>query len=122
MRYYDEVVMQTRRAAFEQALRRIPGLTVKKMFGCPCYKRHEKMFAFLVTDGLVLTRLAAKDRERLLAKFQGGAFQAGRKTVATWVQAPFQSLNQLDEYLPLLRRGLRAITASGMKTAKTRRS
>lgn len=122
MRYYDEVLMQTRRVAFEKGLPRTPGLTVKKMFGCPCYKQDGKLFAFLVTDGLVLTQIDAKDRERLVAKFQGAAFHAGKKTVEAWVQLPFQSRNQLEDYLPSLLRGLRTITAGGMKTAKTRRS
>lgn len=122
MHYYDEVVMQTRRAAMEQALKRIPGLTVKKMFGCPCYKRDGKLFAFLVTDGLVLTQVDAKVRVRLVAKFQGGAFHAGKKAIESWVQLPFQSRNQVEDYLPLLLRSLRAITSRGMKTAKNKRS
>gem|GEM_PF-6450684 len=34
-----------------------PNATAKRVYGCPCYKNSDKLFAFLVTDGVVLTKV-----------------------------------------------------------------
>ena len=95
---------------------------MKKMFGCPCYKIDGRLFAFLVTDGLVLTQLEDQDRLKLLDEFRGEPFQAGKKTVHAWVQVPLVSLDQLDDYWPFVRRScLLAATKKRTLTTRPRR-
>lgn len=115
MKYYDDAVMRERRVAFEKRLGTNLGISMKNMFGCPCYKIDGGLFAFLVTDGLVLTQLEDRDRHRLLDEFCGEPFQAGTKTVHTWVQVPLASQDQLADYWPFVRRSRRLAAAGKRK-------
>ena len=58
MQYYNEEKMKNLRLKLEKEILSWPNVTTKKMYGCPCYKYKEKLFAFLVTDGVVLTKAA----------------------------------------------------------------
>lgn len=115
MHYYDDAVMRERRVAFEKRLGTSLGISMKKMFGCPCYKIDGRLFAFLVTDGLVLTQLEDRNRHKLLDEFRGEPFQAGKKTVHAWVQVPFVSQDQLADYWPFVRRSCRLAAAGKRK-------
>lgn len=63
MKYYSEEETKELRQALEEQVLNWTGVTKKKMFGCPCYKANEKLFAFLVTNGIVITKLQPSDRE-----------------------------------------------------------
>ena len=119
MKYYDDAVMRERRVAFEKRLGTSLGISMKKMFGCPCYKIVGRLFAFLVTDGLVLTQLEDQDRNKLLDEYCGEPFQAGKKIVHTWVQVPLDSQDQLADYWPFVRRSCR-FAAAGKRKITTR--
>lgn len=97
MRYYDEAGMQAVRAALEREVLQWPGVTAHRMFGCPCYQARGKLFAFLVTGQLVLTRLPADLRGRIGKKFDAAPFQAGKKRVAAWLQIRCESAGALAE-------------------------
>jgi hypothetical protein len=58
-----------------------PNVTTKKMYGCPCYKNEEKLFAFLVTDCVVLTRVSEQEKIELSKEFEIKPFQAGHRTL-----------------------------------------
>lgn len=68
MKYYDEDKMKNIRLKIEEELLSWSDVTTRKMYGCPCYKNKEKMFAFLVTDGIVLTKPSEKDKLDLSKK------------------------------------------------------
>ena len=104
MKYYDEAVMGATREAMEAALSDWPGVTRTRMFGCPCYKANERLFAFLVTDGLVLTRLEKAEKDAAIKRFGGKPFRAGPKSVPGWPQLPLATPAVLKRYLPLLRK------------------
>ena len=65
MQYYSEEKMQNLRLRLEKEILNWPNVTTKKMYGCPCYKNNEKLFAFLVTDGVVLTKVSQQDKIEL---------------------------------------------------------
>ena len=58
MKYYDEEKMHDIRLKIDKEVLSWSNVTTKKMFGCPCYKYKDKLFAFLVTEGVVLTKLS----------------------------------------------------------------
>ena len=104
MKYYDETEMAETREALEAALADWPGVTRTRMFGCPCYKADEHLFAFLVTGGLVLTRLTKTEKDAVLKRFKGVPFRAGPKSVPGWPQLPVPRPADLKRYLPLVRK------------------
>jgi hypothetical protein len=65
MQYYNEEKMHNLRLRIEEEILNWPNVTTKKMYGCPCYKNKEKLFAFLVTDGVVLTKVSDQDKIKL---------------------------------------------------------
>lgn len=111
MKYYDETVMSDYREALEALVGAWPGVTLKRMFGCPCYKANERLFAFLVTGGLVLTRLARTEKDAALKRFKGKPFRAGAKSVPGWPQLPLAGPADLKRYRPLLRKSYDAAFA-----------
>lgn len=73
------------------------------MFGCPCYQVGGNLFAFLVNEGIILTKLNEKQKEELSAKFDAAPFQARKKTVNKWVKLSLQSKDALSDVYPYLR-------------------
>ena len=54
------------------------------MMGCLCYFYDRKFIGFLVTNGVVLMKLAEKDRTEL-KKFGGKPFEMAGQTGRLWV-------------------------------------
>lgn len=65
MKYYSEEHMGNIRLTIEETVLDWPETTTKKMFGSPCFPVNNKLFAILVTNGIVVTRLDRTDRETL---------------------------------------------------------
>jgi len=86
MQYYNEEKMHNLRLRLEKEILNWPNVTTKKMYGCPCYKNKEKLFAFMVTDGVVLTKLSEQDKIKLSKAFKITPFQAGKRTMNKWPQ------------------------------------
>ncbi|MEP0813271.1 MAG: hypothetical protein HRF49_01220 [bacterium] len=97
---YDESAMRDICAAFEGAVLRWPLADTRKMFGCPCYLAADKMFAFLVTGGVVLTCTNPEMRERLAAKFGARPFSSGGKKIGGWMECPVSGEGDLEKLLP----------------------
>lgn len=57
MKWYIEEETKELRQALEKEILKWPHVDYKKMFGCPCYLANGKMFAGLVTKGLIITKL-----------------------------------------------------------------
>ena len=104
MKYYSEEETKELRLAVENEVLKWDHITTKKMFGCPCYQAKGKLFAFLVTNGAVLTQLQSSDREELSKKFQTSSFQAGKKTVKNWIRLSIKNLEQLESVMPFVRK------------------
>jgi len=105
MQYYNEEKMHRLRMAVEKQILSWPNVSTKKMYGCPCYKHHEKLFAFLVTDGVVLIKMSDQDKVALSKEFEIKPFQAGEKRIMyRWPQIRMQTTADLEKILPFIKK------------------
>jgi predicted DNA-binding protein (MmcQ/YjbR family) len=103
MQYYNEEKMHNLRLRIEEEILNWPNVTTKKMYGCPCYKNKEKLFAFLVTDGVVLTKVREQDKIQLLKEFEIKPFQAGKRTMNKWPQISVNATTDVEQIIPFLK-------------------
>lgn len=96
MNYFDPEAGKALTSAFEQLVLDWSGVTIKTMFGCPSYLADATLFAVLVTDGVVLTRLPSDKREELETSFDTSPFKAGKRTVRKWIQVALDDPSDLD--------------------------
>jgi len=73
------------------------------MYGCPCYKYKEKLFAFLVTDGVVLTKASEQEKIKLSKEFKIKPFQAATRTMKGWPQIPVDETSDLEKIFPFIK-------------------
>jgi len=100
MQYYNEEKMHNIRLIIEKEILSWPGVTTKKMYGCPCYKYKEKLFVFLVTDGIVLTKASEQDKMKLSKEFSIKPFQAATRTMKGWPQI---LVNETSDLIKIIR-------------------
>jgi hypothetical protein len=103
MPYYDEYKMESLRLFFEEEILKWKDIEQKKMFGCPCVKVNGKLFAFLVTDGIVLTKLNDVEKSEIIESFKAGPFKTHNRTMRKWVQIPYRKNLDLESILPYIR-------------------
>lgn len=111
MKYYDEKQMRAVREALENDVLKWPGVVRKEMMGCLCYFRGKKFFAFLITKGIVITKLDGEDRAKLAKQVASRPFEMAGRTASTWIQVPLTKPEDLQPILPYVRRSYEA--ASG---------
>ena len=104
MKYYSEEETKEIRLAFEEQVLSWQGVTKKKMFGCPCYKADERLFTFLVTKGVVITKLGENDRQAISRLYQTAPFQAGQKTVQNWIKISVECKSELEKIIPFVKK------------------
>lgn len=104
MSYYSEVEMAELRRLFELEVLKWPRVTVRTMFGCPSYQVDGRLFAFLVTGGVVITQLMRMDRESLRQHYQVADFKAGERVLTQWIQVSLPEKQQLGYLLPYVRK------------------
>lgn len=104
MKYYSEETTKLLRLGFEDKVLRWPRVSTKKMFGCPCYQANGKLFAFLVTNGVVVTQLGQADRERIARQHQSSIFKGGERAVQNWLRLPIEHTRDLGRIMPFVRR------------------
>ncbi len=104
MKYYSEEDTKDLRLSFEAHVLSWPKVGTKKMFGCPCYKANGRLFAFLVTNGIVITQLEQTDSEALSRRYKTTFFQAGKKLVKGWLKLQIKDLKELDKIMPFIKR------------------
>jgi TfoX/Sxy family transcriptional regulator of competence genes len=103
MQYYNEEKMKTLRLKIEKEILSWSNVTTKKMYGCPCYKYNDKLFAFMVTDGVVLTKASEQDKKKLLKEFTIKPFQAATRTMKSWPQIPVDETSDLKKIIPFIK-------------------
>jgi hypothetical protein len=99
MIYYSEPEAQELRRQFEKQVLDWPGVTSRRMFGCPAYLVDGKLFAFLVTDGVVITQIRARDREELGKGFETEPFRAGEREIDRWLQVHIPELDRIERVM-----------------------
>jgi hypothetical protein len=78
MKYFDEEKMGEIRDELEKEILQWPGVSSREMMGCLCYLHGKKMIAFLVTDGIVISKLSEQEQKDLSRlSQQEGIFQDG---------------------------------------------
>lgn len=112
MKYYDEDKMREIREALEKEIMRWPRVTAKQMMGCLCYFRGRKFFAFLVTKGIVITKLSQNGRATLLEQMHGKAFEMAGRTAKTWIRVPLKKREDLQLILPFVKKSYEAASRS----------
>ena len=103
MQYYNEEKMQNIRLKIEKEILNWPDVSTKKMYGCPCYKYKNKLFAFLVTDGVVITKASEQDKINLSKEFSIKPFQAAKRTMKGWPQIPVDDASDITKIIPYLK-------------------
>lgn len=81
-----------------------PGVTSRRMFGCPAYLVDGKLFAFLVTDGIVITQIRKRDREELAKTHTTGPFHAGEREIERWLQVQVDSIDRIERVMLMVRK------------------
>jgi hypothetical protein len=74
------------------------------MFGCPCYKYKNNLFAFMVTDGIVLTKVDELDTIELSKEFSIKPFQSTTRTMKSWPQIPVNKNSNLKKIIPFIKK------------------
>lgn len=112
---YDESAMRDICAALEDAVLLWPLADARKMFGCPCYLAADKMFAFLVTGGVVLTCTDEPMRGRLADEFGARPFKSRGKKLGRWMECPVSGEEDLEKLMPFVRASYDAALAKAGK-------
>jgi len=108
MKYYDEKKMRDVRETLEAKIMKWPGVVRKEMMGCLCYFRGKKFFAFLVTNGIVITKLAKEDQSKLSERVHSKPFEMAGRTASTWIQVTLKDPGRLEPILPYVRKSYEA--------------
>ena len=103
MQYFDPEAAGDLQTALEELIEGWPAVTQQTMFGCPSYTAADTLFGFLVTEVLVLTRLPDAARAELEADYETGPFQAGSRTMESWVQVAIADAAEVPALEPYIR-------------------
>jgi hypothetical protein len=96
--------MQNIRIELEKKVFGWDGVSTKKMFGCPCYKANEKLFGFIVTNGVVFTKLSDEERDEVISKFHAEPFNAGKRSMGRWPQVDVKETEDVKKILPYFKK------------------
>ncbi len=108
MKFYDEEQMRDLRETLEKSVLKWPGVLPKEMMGCLCYFRGKKFFAFLVTKGIVVTKLTEDERSKLSERPGSKPFEMAGRTSSKWIQVQLRGSQDLQEVLPFVKKSYEA--------------
>jgi hypothetical protein len=112
MKYYDEKQTAEIRKKLEEEILQGPGATTKKMFGSPTFFRGQPFFAFLVTKGIVITKLSEADRATLAKHADAKPFEmTGAKVPKSWIKVSLEKPEDIQKILPFVKKRYAAIKA-----------
>jgi hypothetical protein len=66
-------------------------------------QKQGKLFAFLVTDGVVLTKVSEHDGIKLSKEFTIKPFQAGTRTINKWPQIRVDEVTDVGKMIPFIK-------------------
>ena len=108
LKFYRDATMRASREALEATILAWPGVARKGMMGCLVYFRGKRFFAFLVTGGLVITKLPDADRAALAKRRGAKPFAMSGRTSSKWVQLPAAKPADLRPLMPFIRKSYQA--------------
>lgn len=105
MEPYEQEKMQRIRSTLERDLFRWPGVTTKVLFGNPAYVVNGRIFAILVTGGIVLTRLDNTEGEAVSLLFRTFPV-TGRSgaVIKSWIGVNVCTPDELSSVIPFVKR------------------
>ena len=109
MEHYSEDEGRELREAFEERTLHWPMVTVRRLLGCPAYLADGRLFAFLVTDGVVITQIRKQDRETVASVFTTTPFRAGEREIERWVIITLEDARQLNRLMKLVRKSYETV-------------
>ena len=104
MIYYADTEAADLRREFERQVMDWRGVTSRRMLGCPAYLVDGKLFAFLVTGGIVITQVRKRDREELNKTHTTGPFRAGEREIDRWLQVQVDSLERIERVMLMVKK------------------
>jgi hypothetical protein len=112
---YSDAEMGALRELLEEEVMAWPDVAVKKMFGCPGYRRGGELFAFL-RDGFVVVRnLPANQAAAFAKRLKGVPFSypspKGEMVMKGWLQLPYADDGDLPKVLPAIQAAYDVATA-----------
>lgn len=102
MKYYIEEETRDLRLAVEGELLSWPKVEARRMMGCPSYLAGGKIFASLVTGGMLITKLTEEMREELNEIAPVKPFNTGSRTIKRWAHIKVGP-ERLSELIPFLK-------------------
>jgi len=111
MKYFDEEKMESIQKEFDKTVLKWKGVTSKPMMGCLCYFYKRKFVCVLVTDGIVVMKLAEKDQAQLKQELGGKPFEMAGKTGRMW-RTPLASIADVKRVMPFVRKRFDEVSAS----------
>jgi ribosomal protein S13 len=107
MKYFDIEKMREIRPELEKEILKRPGVSSREMMGCLCYLHGKNMIAFLVTDGIVISKLSEQEQNDLSKLTKRVAFKMGGKTIRKPVRE-LKTRENLRTILPFLKKSYQA--------------
>ncbi len=104
MKYYDESETAEIRSFFEKEVLGWSRVSQRTMFGCPSYLADGKLFAFLVTHGIVITQIRLRDREAISEIFDTAPFKVGEREIERWLVVPIEQPEKLKRVMRLVKK------------------
>ena len=103
MKYFDPEKMGQIRDELEEEILQWPGVSTREMMGCLCYLHGKSMIAFLVTDGIVISKLSKQEQKDLSKLSKTISFKMGGKDIRKSVWE-LKTLDNLRTILPFLKK------------------
>ena len=107
MKYFDKEKMGQIRDELEKEILQWPGVSTREMMGCLCYLHDKNMIAFLVTDGIVMSKLTEQEKKDLSKVSKQISFKMGGKTIRKPVWE-LRTRDNLRTILPFLKKSYQA--------------
>ena len=107
MKYFDTEKMGQIRSELEKEILEWPGVSSREMMGCLCYLHGKNMLAFLVTDGIVISKLSEQDEKDLSKLSRKISFKMGGKSMRKPVWE-LKTLTNLRTILPFVKKSYEA--------------
>jgi hypothetical protein len=110
MPYYTESEGQALREDFDARVLHWPKVTTRRMFGCPAYLADGKLFAFLVSEGVVITQIRKHDREVIAEIYEAEPFKAGEREIERWLRVTLgDDRTYFDRVMSLVRKSYETV-------------
>ena len=104
MTFYDESESDEIRSIFEKEVLGWSRISIRKMFGCPTYLADGKLFAFLVTKGIVITQIRLRDKEEISEVFETEPFKVGEREITRWLKITIDHPEKIKRLMRLVKK------------------